>query len=175
MDMHTDPRTRSIRAFILVNLRGRSLDEELGNKFGLVFLSLPLKHLKPLERLSEVKRMMDSLKASAEYAATYIILNILGFLPAAIENLAIKILDQKGTIVATNVPGPRGPIYLVDTPIRSIKAAVPQSGRIGIGLSFVSYNDQIIVGFNSDAGLVPDPEKFLEFFRDEFEELKATD
>ena len=157
MDLHKDNRKRNIRAFILVNMRGRSYDDELGNKFGLVFLGLPLDRNQPLERLEAIKSGMDSLKASAEYAATYLILNILGQVPQWVEDLAIRILDTKGTVVATNVPGSRKQLYLADAPIESIAAWVPQSGRIGVGLSFISYNNKLVVGLNADTGLITRP------------------
>jgi diacylglycerol O-acyltransferase len=173
MDLHNDHPKRNVRAFILVNMRGHSIDADLGNKFGLVFLKIPLDQAQPVERLDAIKRRMDSLKASAEYAATYFILNVLGLLPEWIERLAILILDAKGTVVATNVPGPRHEVSLAGTPITSIKAWVPQSGRIGVGLSFISYNDQATVGLSVDAGLMPDPEKFLELYTDEFKALQA--
>ncbi len=173
MDLHNDHRKRNIRAFVMVNLRGRSIDEELGNKFGLVFLGLPIGFEQPTERLAKIKQGMDGLKASAEYAASYLILKFLGQMPEWIEHLATRILDTKGTVVATNVPGPRHPIYLADAPISSIRAWVPQSGRIGVGLSFVSYNNRMGVGLNADAGLIPDPEKFLELFDEEFRSLQA--
>jgi hypothetical protein len=155
-------------------MRSHPSDVELGNKFGIVFLTLPLDHGHPLERLGKIKQGMDLLKASAEYIASYLILNILGLLPEWIEHLATRILDTKGTVVTTNVPGPRQQIYLVGTPIRSIKAWVPQSGRIGVGLSFVSYNDKIGVGVNVDARLIPDPEQLLELFADEFKSFQAA-
>jgi len=84
------------------------------------------------------------------------------------------ILDTKGTVVATNVPGPRHPIYLAGTLVNSMIGFVPQSGRIGVGLSFISYNNQVLVGLNVDAGLISDPEKFLELFHEEFEALLAA-
>jgi diacylglycerol O-acyltransferase / wax synthase len=174
MDLHKDKRKQNIRAFILVNLRARSYDDELGNKFGLVFLGLPLDRDQPLERLDRIKRGMDSLKASAEYAATYLILNILGQLPGWIEDLAIRILDTKGTVVATNVPGSRMQLYLANTPIESIVAWVPQSGRIGVGLSFISYNNKLVVGLNADASLIPDPEVFLQLFNEEYKSLELA-
>ena len=173
IDLHNDARKRNIRAFIMVNLRGHSFDKELGNNFGLVFLTLPLDRRQPSERLEAIKQGMDYLKASAEYAATYLILNILGQLPEWVEHLATRILDTKGTVVSTNVPGPRYPIYLAGTPIRSMIAWVPQSGRIGVGLSFVSYNNQLIVGLNVDAGVVPDPERFLQLFSEEFNAMRS--
>jgi diacylglycerol O-acyltransferase len=174
MDMHNDDRKRNIRAFILVNMRGRSFDDELGNKFGLVFLDLPLDRETLLERIDGVKEGMDFLKASAEYAATYFILNLLGLLPSWIEHLATRFLDTKGTIVATNVPGSRRELIMADAPIQSIIGWVPQTGRIGIGLSFLSYNEQLVVGLNVDAGVIPDPEKFMELFIEEYKVLQAA-
>ena len=174
MDLHKDKRKRNIRAFILVNMRARSYDDELGNKFGLVFLGLPLDRNQPLERLDAIKSGMDSLKASAEYAATYLILNILGQVPEWLEDLAIKILDTKGTVVATNVPGSRKQLYLADALIESIVAWVPQSGRIGVGLSFISYNNKLVVGLNADANLIPDPEVFLQLFFEEYKSMELA-
>jgi hypothetical protein len=48
---------------------------------------------------------------------------------------------------------------------------VPRSGRIGLGVSILSYNDNVIVGIASDEGLMPDPEVLLEGFEDEFNHL----
>ena len=39
---------------------------------------------------------------------------------------------------------------------------VPQSGRLGLGISILSYNGEVMVGVASDAGLVPDPERIVE-------------
>jgi diacylglycerol O-acyltransferase / wax synthase len=174
LKLHDGHIKRNLRAFILVNLRGREFDEELGNKFGLVFLTLPLDREGPMDLLDGIKRGMDTLKASAEYAATYLILHILGMMPEWTEHLAVRILDTKGTFVITNVPGPRSLLYLAGAPIRSIKGWVPQSGRIGVGLSFISYNDQLVVGLNVDAGLMPDPEIFLQLFTEEFKAFQAS-
>jgi hypothetical protein len=63
---------------------------------------------------------------------------------------------------------------MADAPIRSTIAWVPQSGRIGVGWSFVSYNDQLVVGLNVDAGLIPDPDKFIELFTEEYHALKES-
>jgi hypothetical protein len=163
----------NIRAFILVNMRGRELNEDLGNKFGLVFLSLPVNRQQPLERLEAIKLGMNYLKASAEYAATYLILHILGMLPAWVEDLAAKLLDSKGTIVATNVPGPRMQLSLAEVPVTSIRAWVPQSGRIGVGFSFISYNGKMGVGLNTDVGVIPDPEVLLDLFIAEYHSMLA--
>jgi diacylglycerol O-acyltransferase / wax synthase len=164
---------RNIRAFTMVNLRRRFLTEELGNKFGMVFLTLPLDREQPLERLEAVKFGMDSLKDSAESATTLRILNLLGMMPEWIEHLATKFLDSKGTVVATNISGPHRQLYLGRAPLQSIIAWVPQSGRIAIGLSFFTYNHQAQVAINTDAGLLPDPELFIELFMEEYKSFQA--
>jgi diacylglycerol O-acyltransferase len=174
MDLHNNNRRENIRAFIMVNLRGNSFDEDLGNKFGLVFLTLPIDREMHLERLEVIKNGMDILKSSAEYAATYLILNILGLMPTWVETLAARFLDTKGTIVATNVPGPRHTLYMAGATISSIKAWVPQTGRIGVGFSFISYNGRLGVGVNADVGVIPDPESLLQLFSEEYKSFKEV-
>jgi hypothetical protein len=49
---------------------------------------------------------------------------------------------------------------------------VPQSGRLGLGISILSYAGEVLLGVATDAGLVPDPEKIVEGFHKEFEALK---
>ena len=83
------------------------------------------------------------------------------------------ILDTKGTVLATNVPRSCPQLYLADAPIQSIMGWVPQSGRIGVGLSFNSYNDQLVVSLNTDVGLVPDIEKFLQLLNEEYQSFLA--
>jgi len=55
----------TLRAVVPVNLR-RPDDIALGNRFGLVFLPLPVGHRGPLDRLHAVKRAMDAIKRPPE-------------------------------------------------------------------------------------------------------------
>ena len=48
---------------------------------------------------------------------------------------------------------------------------VPQSGRMGLGTSILSYNDKVYLGVVTDVGLVPDPERIIEGFHQEYEAL----
>jgi hypothetical protein len=40
-------------------------------------------------------------------------------------------------------------------------------------LSFISYNNQLVVGLNADTGVIPDPEVFLELFTAEYNSFVA--
>lgn len=161
----------NFRAYIPVNLRPLDQALELGNRFGLVFLSLPVGIVDHVERVNEVKRRMDELKNSPEALVGITLLNTAGMLPKDIENTVFRFFHAKATAVLTNVPGPQQPLYLAGNRLRSIMAWVPQSGKLGLGISIISYNGDVLVGVNTDAGLVPDPDRIMDLFRVEFEEM----
>jgi WS/DGAT/MGAT family acyltransferase len=163
----------SIRGVIPVNLRAPGHELELGNKFGLVFLSLPIGLSDPLERLLSVKHCMDAIKNTPEAAVAFGILNTIGLTPSEIEDLVVTIFGTKGTAVMTNVPGPSEPIYLAGAKLSTVMAWVPQSGSLGMGISIISYNGQVWLGVATDKGLVPDPETIVSLYRDEFDNLLA--
>ncbi len=163
----------NIRGVIPVNLRQEQSKIELGNKFGLVFLSLPLGIGDPMGRLFELKRRMDGLKDSREAVVAFGILNAIGMAPAQIEDIVVNIFGAKATAVMTNVPGPRNQIYFAGVAIRESMFWVPQSGRLGMGVSIFSYNDKVWLGLVTDVSLVPDPDAIIQFFHDELAELHA--
>jgi diacylglycerol O-acyltransferase len=152
-----------IRAIVPFNLRplDRPLPAELGNKFGLVYLTLPLTTARREERLREMSRRMDAIKHSAEGIVAYGILELIGLAPAAVENLAIDVFASKGSGVMTNVPGPRQLVTLAGTPLRGTIGWVPTSGDIGLGVAIFSYAGNVTVGLCVDSGLVPDVRALL--------------
>lgn len=161
----------NFRATIPVNSRPLEGPIEFGNKFGLVFLSLPIGIADPLDRLRELKRRMDELKESAEPVVAFGLLNAIGMVPNEVEQFALSLFGAKATAVMTNVPGPRQTIYLGGAPLKHIMFWVPQSGHLGLGVSIISYAGEVMVGVATDAGLVPDPEQIIKGFTREFEAL----
>ncbi len=161
----------NIRGVIPVNLRPLDLAGQLGNQFGLVFLSLPLGIADPLERVRELKRRMDGLKSTPEAAVAFGVLKIFGAVPEMIQDIGVQIFDTKGTAVMTNVPGPKEQLYLGGAPVSSVMAWVPQSGRVSLGVSIISYHGQVFVGIASDEEIVPDPQQIVALFGDEFDLL----
>ena len=162
-----------IRAIVPVNLRPENAAEKLGNRFGLVFLALPVGVEDRIERLRKLKRRMDEIKDSTEAVVTYWVLNALGSASASVESLAVQFFGSKATAVMTNVAGPRQELYLAGKAMRSIMVWVPQSARLGLGVSILSYAGQVRLGVATDAGLVPDPGKIIEAFHDEMKEMLA--
>ena len=163
----------NFRAAMPVNLRSIDKMAELGNRFGLIFLSLPVGIDDAVERLAELRRRALALKRSAEPVVVYAILRLLGVVPLAVQRLVVRLFAAKTTMVMTNVPGPREVLYLAGRAIREIFFWVPQSGRVGLGISIFSYAGHVRLGLASDEGLIPDPQVIVQGFHEEFAELQA--
>jgi len=143
----------------------------LGNRFGLVFLALPVGLADPLERLLELKERMDEIKKSPEAFVAFGLLGAVGAAPAEVERVVVDLFGRGGTGVMTNVRGPAERIALAGVPARELMFWVPQSGRLGLGVSILSYAGGVSLGVATDAGLVPDPEAILDGFRAEFDAI----
>jgi WS/DGAT/MGAT family acyltransferase len=162
-----------IRAVVPVSIRPPEELGKLGNRFGLIFLPLPIGLKDPVARLAILKQRMDSIKDSREAAVAFGILTAAGFGPRQVENIIVNIFGKKGTAVMTNVPGPRKLLYLAGKPLRRIMFWVPQPGGLSLGISILSYNGEVMVGVASDAGLIPDPEEIVRGFNAEIQVLQA--
>lgn len=162
----------NFRAAMPVNLRTMERMDQLGNQFGLIFLSLPVGIADPAQRLAELKRRASSLKRSVEPVVVFRILDTLGIVPRKVQDLVVAIFATKATAVMTNVPGPKEVLYLAGKPIQDLFFWVPQAGRVGIGISICSYAGKVRLGVGTDTGLVPDPEKIVDGFHEELEAMR---
>jgi diacylglycerol O-acyltransferase / wax synthase len=160
-----------IRAAVPVNLRPIERGLELGNSFGLVFVSLPISIADPFRRLTELKLRMDEIKASSEAIVSFGVLTALGIVPRQLHPPAIEFFGSKASVVMTNVPGPREPLYLAGKQIAEFMFWVPMSGHLGLGVSILSYAGDVMVGVAADAGLVPDPGRIVAAFERELKGL----
>lgn len=163
----------TIRAFVPVDIRTPEQREKLGNKFGLVLLDMPLHIEDTLNRLAAMRRQMNQIKESPEAVVTFGILGAMGMTPTEVQRVIVGIFGAKATAVLTNVPGPQVPLYIAGSKIKDLMFWVPQSGRLGLGISIISYAGKVYLGVVGDARLIPDPEQVLEGFYREYEALWA--
>jgi diacylglycerol O-acyltransferase len=166
---------RAVRTLVPFNLR--SLEEpiprELGNRFGLVFLTLPVDIAEPRARLQELTRRMAAIKSSREGPVSYVILQGIGKTPRRVERRIIDIFTAKASAMTTNVPGPREVVYMAGARLRAVLVWAPVSGSVGMTVSIFSYHDSVTIGLLVDAGLVPDPQAIVLQAERELAELAA--
>ena len=85
-----------INAMVPVNLRPLSEADQLGNRFGLIYLALPVGTGDRAERLRLVKARMDEIKSSPQPFVTFQILNALGLAPVEVADLAVRHVRNEG-------------------------------------------------------------------------------
>jgi len=161
----------TIRALVPVNLRPAHEEPQLGNQFGLVFANLPIGEHNPLARVYAVHQDMTRLKHSSQALVALWLLTAMGLLPGVVEERAIELFTSKGSVVVSNVPGPREQLYLAGARIGGVLVWAPCSGSIGMTVSIFSYAGKVTVGFMTDTGLVPDPQPLVKAFDAELRAL----
>ncbi len=167
-----------IRVMVPVNLRTAADSQEhrddrddLGNRFGLVALELPIGIENPLARLYATRSRMAALKGSYQALLTFALLGATGMAPRFVEEQVLKVLASKTTAVMTNVPGAQQARYFAGQKIDQQLVWVPQAGDIGMGVSILSYNGRVQFGLITDKRLVDDPQSIIDRFAEEFEKL----
>jgi diacylglycerol O-acyltransferase / wax synthase len=164
-----------VRAMVPFNLRplDQPLPRELGNRFGLVYLNLPLGIRGRRRRLAEVHRQMDAIKNSPEGAVSFGILGVVGLTPPQIERRLVDMFTSKSSLILTNVSGPLEPVYFAGTRVAGVVPWVPAGGSIGLGVSLFSYADRVTVGLRADAGIGCDLDAIIDAFEEELDKLAA--
>ena len=155
---------KSLRAMVPVYIRGQVESGELGNHFGLVFVSLPIGEEDLEARIRATKHEMDQIKQQPDALVALTVLGAMGVASEDIERIGIDVFTRKASVLITNVPGPPVALHLAGTTLKRMLVSAPQSGHIGLGISLLSYAGELRMGIASDAGLVPDPETIVASF-----------
>lgn len=165
---------QEVRALVPFNIRrlDKPLSPNLGNSFGLVFVSLPTGIEDAGARLLEVKRRMDGIKHSPEGVVSSEIMGMIGTASPYVAAPLIRFFASKATLVMTNVPGPKVPVHLAGHPIKGAFGWVPVSGGIGLGVACFSYAGSVTLAVAADPRVVPDPQALVEDFTAEVELLR---
>jgi diacylglycerol O-acyltransferase len=170
-DRGEDPEGKEIRAMVPVNLRPIEEAWQLGNRFGLAPVVLPVGIDNPVECIYAVRQRMLELKGSYQPLLAYALLVVSGLLTQSLQGALSNVFLKKTTAVMTNVPGPTEPIEFCGSTLRQSIFWVPSSGDVGVGVSIVSYAGGVQFGLITDSQRCPDPQKIIDRFAPKFEEL----
>ncbi len=162
---------QEIRAMVPVNLRPIEQAYQLGNRFGLAPLVLPIGLDNPIERVYEVRRRMGQMKGSYQPLLAFGLLAVAGLLVKPAQDALLSLFGKKTTAVMTNVPGPRHKLKFCGATIEQNMFWVPQSGTVGLGVSILSYGGGVQFGVITDSTLCPDPQAIIDAFEPEFAKL----
>jgi WS/DGAT/MGAT family acyltransferase len=165
---------RDLRIFFPVNVRppNKPVATVLGNRFGLIFLSLPISVADPDRRVRLVHERTRRLKAGQQAAATFVLLRAIGLAPRWAQRISARLLGTKSSAVITNVQGSSRPLTLAGAPLDSVVFWVPQTGSVGLGVSILSYAGKVTVGVAADRNVIGDPSDLADAMEAEVAELE---
>ncbi len=165
----------ALRALVPINLRPGLPDAgagELGNRFGLVYLDLPVSEPRRAARFDAIHERMAALKQSPDGLATFGALGLIG-MAHPLTHPAASFFTRKASLVVTNVPGPRERLRLAGHPIEHAMFWVPHPATLGVGVSLLTYAGEVRLGVRADAAVLPAPEQLVASFERELAALSA--
>lgn len=169
-----NPSGHAVRCLVPVSTRSRSNRPD-GNEVSALLLDLPVDFADPEVAYSAVVARTRALKASHEADAGQLGVELAGLIPAPLLSTvlrSIRYLPQRVlTTVATNVPGPRGPVSLLGRPMVALYPYVPIAERIRIGIALTSYADRLHFGITCDRDSVADVDVLIGGIVDGLSEL----
>lgn len=161
---------QNLRVSVPVNLRANG-DGQLGNRFGLVLLDLPVGLEGWHARLDVINERMAALKKSPEARAVFGALAAAGHLPSAAERYLVNFVGGKAAAVVSNLPGPRRAVTIGGARLSNLVFWPPQAARVGIGVSFLSYANRVTVGISADTAHLARPQRVIDALRAELESI----
>ncbi len=170
-DQGDDPAGKEIRAMVPVNLRPLDQAWQLGNRFGLAPLLLPIGIDNPVARVAAVRARMSELKSSYQPMLAFAVLAVAGQMVQTVQDALLGLFAKKATAVMTNVPGPPAPLSFCGSTLRQTMFWVPASGDIGVGVSILSYGGGVQFGLMTDQSVCASPQAIVDRFVPEFEKL----
>jgi diacylglycerol O-acyltransferase len=153
-----DPGGVHFRVMAPVSMRAPEEQSTLGNRVSAWNVELPIAEHDPLERLARIHKQTQELKASNRAEGAEVLSQVTEWTGSGLLSLGSRLMTM-GTpfnMVVTNVPGPRTPLWLLDSRLLEIHPHVPLAGTLGCGIALFSYAGTLSWGFSADWDQVPD-------------------
>jgi hypothetical protein len=141
-----------------VSMRAAKESGTLGNRVSAWTVDLPIAERDPLKRLAQIHEQTQELKASNRAEGAEVLSQVTEWTGSGLLSLGSRLmtLGTPFNSVITNIPGPRKPLYLLDSPLVEIHPHVPLAGTMGLGIALFSYTGTLSWGFSADWDQVPD-------------------
>ncbi len=172
-----DPRGKSARVLMPVNVRTETERSQLGNRLSMLLTEVPLGAVSPAECLHSISERTAALKVDRVAEGVAVVGQALGGLPPfALAGLAgaLSLPNTMANMVCTNVPGPMIPLYTVGHEMLAHYPIMPIAWEMGIGCAVMSYNNRLYLAVMADAAAAPDAQEFAGLLKDAYDDLRAA-
>ncbi len=138
------------RVMAPVSLRGGAQRGGVGNRVSSWIVPLPVGESDPLRRLERVRETTGELKRSKQALGAETLTAAAEWTGTTLLSLGARLMNygQPFNMVVTNVPGPRGPLHLLESRMLAAHPMVPLVGQLSTGIALFSYGDQLSWGLS---------------------------
>jgi WS/DGAT/MGAT family acyltransferase len=173
---HTDPDSISFKVMAPVSVRTRDERGQLGNRVSAWMVPLPLDERDPVKRLTRVCETTDELRKNHDALGWETVTQAIEWIGSTPVSLGARMMRDTSpfNMVITNVPGPREPLFLMESRMLNAHGMVPLLGVLGIGIALFSYQRTLSWGFTADWDLVPDLHDLVLDVERDFRQLREA-
>jgi diacylglycerol O-acyltransferase / wax synthase len=181
---HDDLPKQSLSAMAPISVRAEGEKDALGNLVSAMVVPLGTHIEDPAERLRFIHKETKNSKAMTNAVGARTLTDYSQFMPAALAGLAARLYTRLGVsnlhspvfnVVATNVPGPRVPLYFAGAKLVRMMGTGPVFDGMGMINAIYSYGSEIAIAFTADRDMVPDPAVYAAALQEAFDELLVAD
>lgn len=184
LQKHDDLPDQTLSAMAPISVRAEGEKDALGNLVSAMVVPLGTDIENPAERLRFIHKETQNSKAMTNAVGARTLTDYSQFMPAALAGLAARLYTRLGVsnlhspvfnVVATNVPGPRVPLYFAGAKMVRMMGTGPVFDGMGMINAIYSYGAEIAISFTADRDMVPDPAAYAAALQEAFDELLAAD
>jgi diacylglycerol O-acyltransferase / wax synthase len=171
----------SLSAMAPISVRAEGEKAALGNLVSAMVVNLGTHIEDPMERLAYVHKEAGNSKAMTNAVGARTLTDYSQLIPSGLAGLGARLYTRLGianmhspvfNCVATNVPGPRVPLYFAGAKLLKMFGLGPIFDGMGLINAIYSYGPEITISFTSDRAMIPDPENYAVALKRSFEALR---
>lgn len=168
-------------ANVPISIRVKGEKQEMNNQISNMLVRIATHIKDPIERLEYIQEQTNMGKTRHKAVGAKALSKMADAVPFGLANLAAGLYSKYNikefhrppfNVTITNVPGPKGPLYLRGHKILSIFGLTPVLDGFGLIIAAFSYNGLVSLTTTSDARTMPDADKFSRYVRESANELE---
>lgn len=151
--------TRAMKVQVPVSMHAEDgAGETAGNRDSFLLFRLPVGERDPVARVRAVARATGRRKNRHDARAIYALRESLSHAPPRVRHHLQHVVQgsHEYSLSISNVPGPRGPIQVLDRHVEALYSFAELAPHHGLRIAAVSLEGSLFIGFLADRHLFPD-------------------
>jgi diacylglycerol O-acyltransferase len=147
----------ALKAQVPVSMHAVGDDDRDGNRDSFLLVRLPISEPDPVARLVAIARATRQRKSRYDARAIDVLRDSLSHAPAAVQRRIQHLVQgpHEYSLSVSNVPGPRGPISVLDRHVEALYSFAEVAPDHGLRIAAVSLEGGLYLGLLADPQVVP--------------------